>query len=196
MTGELTRERFEDLAALAQSRGRTVAEAFTILEATLRLTPPASRAPARDWAEPELRILADEGVGDGLLAADSAGAGYEAAVGLARQLTEALTVEEAATHLGVTPSRVRQRLAARSLYGVRVGGRWRIPEWQLRGPATIPHLATILRNLRPELHPLTVHGFFTAPKPELQRDGRPMEPIAWLATGGDPTELIRLAAAL
>lgn len=107
-----------------------------------------------------------------------------------------LSVDAMAERLGVNTSRIRQRLAERSLYGFRAGGRWRLPDFQLDGDASLPGLAAVLAVLDPELHPLEVETFFLTPAPELvatTTDG-PLAPRDWLRLGLPTAAAVSLAA--
>ena len=106
-----------------------------------------------------------------------------------------LSVEAAAAALGVNASRVRQRLAERSLYGFQAGGRWRLPGFQFDQQRTLPHLRRVLAALDPELHPLEVEHFFVTPDPDLEAAGieGPLAPRDWLRLGLPSEPVIRLA---
>jgi hypothetical protein len=108
-------------------------------------------------------------------------------------------VNEAAARLSVTPARVRQRLAAMSLYGVNDSGRWHLPLFQFTPDGTIPGLREVLARLprAAPLHPLAVQYFFTQPHVDLRDDdGRPQSPLIWLASGGSPSDVAELIAEL
>lgn len=107
-------------------------------------------------------------------------------------------VAEVAQRLGVDPTRIRQRLRARTLYGLRVRGRsWRLPRFQFDETGReIPHLGEVLRALPPDLHPRSVEGFLRTQQPELSADGKPTGPRDWLRSGGPADPVVALAAAL
>ena len=50
-------------------------------------------------------------------------------------------------------SRIRQRLAARALYGIKVRDGWRLPVFQFDGAAVVPGLSTVFSRFDMELHP-------------------------------------------
>lgn len=115
----------------------------------------------------------------------------------ARFMSNSLTVRDAAQLLGVTEGRVRQRLAERTLYGVRSGTReWRLPQWQFVSDGALPGLAEVLTTLPVALHPLAIDSFFKSPSPELNVDGEDLSPVQWLETGGDPTLVAELVEGL
>ncbi|MBI3971596.1 MAG: hypothetical protein HY332_09940 [Chloroflexi bacterium] len=73
-------------------------------------------------------------------------------------LASALTVRQAAARLGVEPSRVRQRLAEHTLYGIKLKTGWRLPLFQFAGRGTVPNVEVVAPRLF-SLHPVVVvHG--------------------------------------
>jgi hypothetical protein len=120
---------------------------------------------------------------------------------LAWQVTFALAsydVAAVATRLGVDPTRVRQRLRERTLYGLRGESRtWRLPRFQFDDAGhEVPHIGQVLRVLPPGLHPRAVEGFLNSPKPELMSDGEPHTPRDWLLSGGPADPVVALATSL
>jgi hypothetical protein len=111
-------------------------------------------------------------------------------------LAASLTVAEAAALLGVDPRRVRRRLAAGSLYGIRAADGWRLPRFQFADGRLVPGIALVLPHLDRALHPLTVARWFELPNPDLVIDDEPVSPRAWLAAGGDPAPVAAIAADL
>jgi hypothetical protein len=109
-----------------------------------------------------------------------------------------LPVSEMARRLGVDPSRIRQRLGARSLYGIRTGEGWVLPLFQLDGNHVLPGLAEVLQALDPSLHPLEVEMFFITPDEMLipTRIGRALSPRDWLRAGFAPDAVAELAGEL
>jgi len=110
-----------------------------------------------------------------------------------------LTVEEAARHLGVNASRIRQRLADRSLYGLKDENTWLLPAFQFRSRALVPGVSAVLRRLPPDMSPLAAARWFTSPNPDLctrDTDERPLTPLQWLLGGNPPEAAAELAAAL
>lgn len=112
-------------------------------------------------------------------------------------LASAFTVPEAARRLGVDGSRVRQRLLARQLYGIRRSRGWLLPRFQFADSGMVPGVEHILPRLSPDLHPLVVATWFTTPHPDLARPGDPEEtpvsPRDWLLCGGNPSVVTDLA---
>jgi hypothetical protein len=123
--------------------------------------------------------------------------GLRAAERYAAILATALTVPQAARRLGVDGSRVRQRLLARQMYGIRQSRGWLLPIFQFGEHGLVPGFDRVLPRLDPHLHPLSVVGWFTTPKADLFQPGDPDEtpisPRDWLLSGGDPTNVAELA---
>lgn len=115
---------------------------------------------------------------------------------LARLLGESLDTDGAAISTRVSSGRIRQRLGARQLYGVRLGNAWRIPRWQFTPEGVVPGLDRIVPALPEDLHPLAVEHFMTAPHADLTIDDEAVSPVSWLVSGGDPLRVARLATAL
>lgn len=111
----------------------------------------------------------------------------------------ALSVEDAAGRLGVNSSRVRQRLADRSLYGIKHGGAWRLPGFQFLKRGLVPRIDVVLKALPPDLNVVAVTRWFETPNPDLctrDDDERPLAPIEWLAAGHPAAAAAALARAL
>ena len=111
-------------------------------------------------------------------------------------LASSLSVAEAAALLHVDPSRVRQRLAARTLYGVKESGGWRIPRFQFDGPRALPGIDAVLPRLDPGLHPVAVYNWFTEADPDLVVGDTPLSPRDWLRAGRPAGEVAAIAADL
>lgn len=112
---------------------------------------------------------------------------------------DSLTVEQAARRLGVNRSRIRQRLAGGSLYGLKHGHAWLLPAFQFADKALVPGIDTVLSRLPAGVSPLAVARWLSLPNPDLcTRDGeeRPLTPRQWLLEGNPPEAAGDLAAAL
>src|SRR5579871_459994 len=79
------------------------------------------------------------------------------------------TVSETAKLLGVTEGRVRQRLNSRPsrLYGLKLDGEWRVPDFIFDGRRLIPGIEEVASRLRPDVHPVGFYRWFTMPDPDL-----------------------------
>ncbi len=116
-------------------------------------------------------------------------------------LETGLTTRQAAALLKVNESRIRQRLTSRppTLYGLRVGREWRIPEFQFAHGRLVPGFAEIAAALRPGLHPVAVFNWFCNPNPDLatpeDEEGR-LSPRDWLSLGLSSDPVAALAGNL
>jgi len=110
----------------------------------------------------------------------------------------ALTECEAAALLGVSESRVRQRIGERTLYAVRAGRERRLPRFQFAGEGLVPNVGDVLREIPEDAHPLAVEGWFASPDPDLVfGEGEdPLSPRDWLLSGGSAEVLRPLAREL
>lgn len=118
------------------------------------------------------------------------------AAGYAALVATAVPVGVVAAEIGVDASLLRRWIAQHKLYTVRPGRAHLVPRFQLEGLAPLPGLGVVLRALPAEMHPVAVEGFFAAPQPELELDGRMMSPRDWLLARGDPGAVAALAASL
>jgi hypothetical protein len=120
-----------------------------------------------------------------------------AAAAAAAVLADGLPVAEVARRLGIDTSRVRHRLAAGTLVGIRRTDGWRLPSWQF-GPdgRPLPGLPQVLRAIPAGTPPVVTARFFATAQPELLIDGAPVTPREWLAGGGDPAAAAALAGGL
>jgi len=110
-----------------------------------------------------------------------------------------LTVDDAAARLGVNTSRIRQRLAARSLYGLKDGNTWLLPAFQFVSSGLVPGVGVVFRKMPPDIGALAAARWFTTPNPDLctrDEDERPLTPLQWLLVGNPPEAAGELAAAL
>lgn len=112
----------------------------------------------------------------------------------------ALTTKEAAARLGVNDSRIRQRLAERALYGLKVDDEWRLPIFQFEEKGgLVPNIDRVFPQLDEGLSAIAVFHWFTSPNPDLaspETNEEPVSPIAWLKLGLDPEAVAELAGQL
>lgn len=152
--------------------------------------------PRVDFNPSERAILKEGGFDLSPRRAKGGGFGLRAAEQYAAILASALTVSQAARRVGVDGSRVRQRLLARELYGIRERRGWLIPIFQFEADRLVPRLDRVLPRLDPGLHPLSVVSWFTRPHPDLylpeDASETPVSPREWLLAGGDPLTVVGL----
>ena len=185
----------ERLEVIASTRGITPEDLVDWVESAFAAAKSTRIEPGRELSSGELETLESEGLGAGRTATDPIVSSFGRYM---RLVEEALDARQAAKKLGVSPSRVRQLLGESRLYGLKPMGDWRLPTWQfgVEGRGTVPGIGTVIRALPEGLHPLSVEGFMTSPKPELSLDGNSTSPIEWLAGGGDAEAVAELAADL
>ncbi len=130
------------------------------------------------------------------LRADELGPIAGLAAAHAEVVSQSATVSGLAKRLGVDPSRVRQRIYARSLYAFKHQGGWLIPSFQLEANRLIPGVEAVVPKLSPTLHPVAVSRWFTTPSTDLALEDQAVSPIAWLSSGGQPDRVAALAGAI
>ena len=95
---------------------------------------------------------------------------------------------------GVTAVRVRQMIRERSLYALRLEGRWKIPVFQFQNEGLVPNIGVVNAALPPTLDPVSVLRWYTRPDPELESpEGEVLSPVDWLRAGMDPAPPATLA---
>ena len=144
----------------------------------------------------ESATLKHLGLGLEPLAAGSLGpvAGLASAYG--QLVADSLNVAGIAGLLGVDPTRVRQRIHARSLYAFKHHNSWLVPPFQIEGGRLLPGLGAVVAKLSAYLHPVAVTRWFTSPTDALDLDGEAVSPVAWLASGAPPAWVAALAEVL
>ena len=110
-------------------------------------------------------------------------------------LATSLSATRAGERLGgVTAVRVRQMIRERSLYALRLEGRWRIPIFQFQDEGLVPNIVAVNPALPRTLDPVSVLRWYTRPDPELEAvGGGVLSPLDWLRAGMDPASVVRLA---
>jgi hypothetical protein len=173
-----------------------------VMEAVERALPPRPPVDARnELTEDEQRFLEEAGVDLAEFAHRDRGAASplaQTAADYAALLATALTVPDLAARLGVDTSRIRQRLARHTLYGIKDGTSWRIPLFQLddTGQALVPGLHRVAPHWV-GAHPVEVARWFTLPHVDLEdAEEESVSPRTWLLTGGDPKVVAALAEEL
>ena len=111
--------------------------------------------------------------------------------------SDSLSVKQAATALGVSEGRIRQRLAARTLFGLAASGGWRLPRFQFAEHGQLLRgMDQVLPVLPDDVHPVVVASFLVRPHPDLFLDGAATSPAQWLEGGGPVETVVALAAGL
>lgn len=162
----------------------------------LRTAAPEDEAKA--LTEAEQRALARGGVAS-VSDAEARLAHARAAAEYQGLCATSLSVEEAAARLDVNPSRIRQRLAERSLFGLKDGNAWLLPAFQFQRAGLVPGIDAVLKRLPADISPLAVARWLGIPNPDLAtRDDEetPLTPLQWLLSGNSPETAAELAAAL
>ena len=118
-------------------------------------------------------------------------------VQFAALVSTSLTTKKAAQRLGVPESRIRQMVARRTLYGVLLNNRRRIPVFQFaQGGGLVPNIAKVNAALPEDLHPVEVQAWYTQPHADLfvgdDLDAC-VSPLDWLRSGGDVQRVVQLA---
>ncbi|MEA2023193.1 MAG: hypothetical protein U9N79_02750 [Actinomycetota bacterium] len=108
----------------------------------------------------------------------------------------ALTVRAVAGLLGVNGSRIRQRLADHSIYGVKRDNKWRIPKWQFDDKGLLPGIDEFNRHIDHDVDVVELHGFLHSPNVDLVVNGERISPLVWLQAGLDAEPVGQIAATL
>jgi hypothetical protein len=110
-------------------------------------------------------------------------------------LETSYSTSEAAKHLKVDASRIRQRLREHSLLGIDYDGEKRLPRFQFERQQVIPGLREVIASLPKGLNPLDVAEWFLSPNPDLEVAGqeKPLSPRDWLLRGAPVGTVVALA---
>ncbi|HEV7517689.1 MAG TPA: hypothetical protein VGR07_15420 [Thermoanaerobaculia bacterium] len=121
-----------------------------------------------------------------------------AAADYAALLETSLAANDAARILGLDPSRIRQLLAARKIFGLQIKGVWSIPAFQFDGHRLLPGVEEVMPTLPRDLHPVAVYRWFTTPNTDLVPEDldRELSPREWLLAGYSPKVVAQLGADL
>jgi hypothetical protein len=172
---------------------------------------PTQEATAPGLSEAEKELLERGGFSVAPMAPDEESPRLRATVDYAKLLEDSFTSDEAAKKLKVNPSRIRQRLAARELYGIKDRRGWRVPKFQFSGSRLVPQIDEVLPRVPGDLHPLAVYRWFTTPNPDLvdpaavnlevvgkvnEEVALPLSPLEWLRRGLPVDQVVELASQL
>lgn len=110
-------------------------------------------------------------------------------------LATSLSAAQAGGRLGgVTAVRIRQMIRERSLYALRLEGRWKIPIFQFHDEGLVPNIAVVNSVLPRTLDPVSVLRWYTSPDPELKATGgNVLSPLDWLRAGMNPAPVVAIA---
>ena len=108
-------------------------------------------------------------------------------------LETSYTTSEAAKHLKVDVSRIRQRLRERTLVGIDYDGERRLPRFQFERRQVLPGLREVMAALPEGLNPLDVAQWFLAPNPDLEEGDQTFSPRDWLVHGKPVEAVVALA---
>lgn len=166
---------------------------LAVLAAITNLGPMSPERPSDLMSAAELAAFQEIGID-----VDDAGEGPDpVATGVAELSAvydSALSPPEAASRLGVSKSRIRQRLAEGEIFAFCVNGHLVIPAFQFHGKDLVPGITRVNRALPHVRHPLSRVRWYHTPQPELESgSGRPLTPLEWLTQGGDPSDVCHLA---
>lgn len=109
-------------------------------------------------------------------------------------VANALSTDEAAARLGVTPRRVRQRLSNRTLISVKVAKTHKLPAFQFTDAGELPGWDRVAPVFPVTAHPTAIAWCMQTPHPDLTVGGRPISPTDWLVDGGDIRNVVDLIA--
>jgi hypothetical protein len=116
----------------------------------------------------------------------------------AQMASTAYTQKQVAQRIGVSTSRVRQRIDAGTLYAIDGPGGRVCPRWQFTENGTLPGLERVLTAIGKKTHPVAVQRFFLRVSPDLESDihRQALSPRNWLLTGHSPDAVVLLAREL
>lgn len=179
-----------------------VEEAERMVALSVNSMPVGSRAgePSRELTGAEAEVLSRGGLDPSRPSSGFSGGQLARTVAKrAAMLASSLTVSEAAGLLGVSESRIRQRIGDGTLYAVRAFKEQRLPRFQFADGGEVPNSGEVLREVREGVHPVSVENWFTLPNPDLYLDEDEAEPVSprdWLRSGGSPEAVVPLAREL
>lgn len=162
------------------------------------VAPMATELPAPLLSQAEAQVLTAGSPAPPPRAAGVSAAALTAA-SYGQVVESSLSVEEASERLAVNASRVRQRLADRSLYGIKTAGTWHLPAFQFLKRGLVPGIEAVLKALPSDVNVLAVVRWFETPNADLctrDDDERPLTPLEWLAGGYVPDAAAALASEL
>jgi hypothetical protein len=190
----------EDLVRTSNELNNLLKDRFDITSADFVAalkTLPTLRPWATTLSEDEARLLDDAEFRedpDAYLAAAAEITGRTAHLAVT-----AFTVEEVASGLKISASRVRQKRLAHELWAIADGQSWVFPIPQFEtddsgGPVRLVRgLDQVFKALPEDVHAVAIEGFLRTPQADLYLD-RPLTPLEWLRGGGDIDQAVSAAA--
>ncbi len=111
-------------------------------------------------------------------------------------VARSLSSKAVSCRLGLSPGRVRQMIANRSLYSFLIGRHRYIPDFQFQGNRLVPNIAAVNKALPQDLHPVEVYNWYHLPNLDLFLDeniDETIRPLDWLKGGYDAERVVFLA---
>ena len=186
-------DHFAYLSARLRANLQQVLDAFDALTFS---TPAHSEDPAASLSEHDEAVLRETGSLAYEMPPLAERASAKTAMRTVQLLEDALTVQQVADVLKVSPGRVRQRLSKRTLLGIDVAGNWKLPKFQFTADGEVRGLDQVLPGLPSDVHPLVLWRFLTTPHPDLILENEAVSPGTWMSTGGSVEPVLELAADL
>ena len=118
------------------------------------------------------------------------------AVKFAAIVKRSLTSKTVSRRLGLTPGRIRQMIADRSLYSFLIGRNRYIPDFQFEDNRLVPNIAGVNKALPLRMHPVEVYNWYRLPNVDLFLDkdiDDTVSPLDWLKGGQDVEQVVFLA---
>ena len=182
---------------LARAGLRVTATEFLsqVESAAKRLTTP-SADPAAHFTETEQQALSAVGFDLAPLDDDEVDPRARTVAEQAVLRDTALSVNQAAEHVGVDSSRIRHRISNGHLVGWKDRGGWQLPAWQFTDNGVLPGLETVLAAMPADQPALVLANFMTTPQVDLDLADRPASPREWLMAGGSAHRVAELASVI
>lgn len=111
-------------------------------------------------------------------------------------VARSLSSKALSRRLGLSPGRIRQMIADRSLYSFLIGRHRYIPDFQFQGNRLVPNIAAVNKALPHDLHPVEVYNWYHLPNLNLFLDENiddTVRPLDWLKGGYDAKRVVFLA---
>jgi len=106
------------------------------------------------------------------------------------------STKETADTLGITPGRIRQMVADRSLYSFVIDNRRYLPLFQFNGNQLVGNITKVNQALPVRMHPVAVLNWYELANRDLvvnEEENLTLSPLDWLK-GGYPIEDVLVAA--